>query len=456
MTKNRTDNIRPSSGLHRMPCRRGFCLSLLFELIAITMTLAIFPCTAQKGSSAKIPSVTEKEQTLLKTVRTTAETNPAAAVTKLQKHIDDASSAALPYTLGILYMRQEKPEKAVSVLRDALARTPTFNEARRSLADALLQAERYEEAASAYRTLLQKDPSNQGRYWKRLGYLFLRQNKPVAAESAYRNALTHQPEKADVREGLLQALLEQNRKEEARWLIRQELAENPQRKHLWRILGDHALNQNRTTDALVLFECARRMIPGDEELLLSSADLYMQEDLPELALKAYTEAGQNENITQDNADRFLVAAQAFLTQEHVDKARELLAALAPEKIDLTSEQTAKRWYLTARGHMQKKSKSAEIVRALKETLRHDPLHGPALLHLGRQRMEQGKLDRALDAFRRATKVNEFRAKGLIGLARVAVQRKNYESAVSHLEKSLQLDPDSHVRRYMKRIKELKQ
>ncbi len=448
--------------------RRLFINALFVNPVKATAVATIFtlclllshPVCAENASAAENaesteadkPSVSKAEHRLLEKVREKAQSDPAAAIRMIKPRIKKNSSAALPFTLGSLHLRQNAYEKAADAFRAALDRKPGFLQARRALAQSLVQEGNDQRAAAQYRKLLQQDRAHKRRYWTPLGRLYLRQNRPAAAETAFRNALALRPGHEPTRQGLLQALLRQNRQSEAQWFIRRQLSRHPQQEQLWKVLAQQQLENDDSRKALVLLECARRTNAAGTEMLLSCADLYARLNLPTAALQTYQKAAKD-NLKETGTKRLLNAAEAFIARGLPQKAAELLATIKEKGRPRTDAQNAKAAYLAGVAAAETDSPK-QAFQHFKNVLTYNALHGPALLHLGRMHIEQGRLDRATSAFRRATHVEAHRAKAYVGLARVAVARKDYNKAIERLKKSLSIESDPSVKRYLQSLKEV--
>ena len=99
-----------------------------------------------------------------------------------------------------------------------------------------------------------------------------------------------------------------------------------------------------------------------------------------------------------------------------------------------------RWHYYL-GHVLAEQGDAEdAVAAFKAALRLDPGYLPANLRLARLQLQRQQLDEAERLYRRVLAVDADEAEALTGLGRVAFGRRDYTSALSHLQAALRRAP----------------
>jgi Tfp pilus assembly protein PilF len=99
-----------------------------------------------------------------------------------------------------------------------------------------------------------------------------------------------------------------------------------------------------------------------------------------------------------------------------------------------------RWHYYL-GHVLAEQGDADgAVAAFKAALRLDPGYLPANLRLARLQLERQQLDEAERLYRRVLAADADEAEALTGLGRVAFARRDYTSALSHLQAALRRAP----------------
>jgi Flp pilus assembly protein TadD len=164
----------------------------------------------RSGKQAQEPTVTEEEADLLREIADLSVKEVDKGVALLSVKITDASSAALDFALGMLKLKQDKPEEAEKAFRGALKKFPEFSRARANLGRVLIMQDEIAEALHEFRELL-LDGETDPQTLTLIGYTFLLDGQAVPAEGAYRQAILIEPGDIDAYMGLAKSLLLQER-----------------------------------------------------------------------------------------------------------------------------------------------------------------------------------------------------------------------------------------------------
>jgi tetratricopeptide (TPR) repeat protein len=128
--------------------------------------------------------------------------------------------------LGVIRLQQGGVEEALGLFGEARDGNPAAAEAHANLANALLAARRYEEAAAGYETALAIDPDHAEAHYG-LGTALRELKRHEEAIAAYRRALTIDPDYAEAAYGLAAALQKLDRHAEALAFYQAALAVDP-------------------------------------------------------------------------------------------------------------------------------------------------------------------------------------------------------------------------------------
>ena len=438
--------------LHRRPPRIvRVILTLVFWVGAAIGAAEAEPEADAPRRSPYEPQVSAEEAELLRQAEALAETDPAQAVARLQEAAGPDAGAALWFALGALHHRRNRPEDAIDAFRRALAAMPEFRRARRNLAKLLLETENHEDAAHQLVHLLDSGAGGRIELWKLLGYARLSLEQPAAAESAYRSALALDPDDDEVRQGILRALLDQDRLAEARTLALRELEKDPARMDLWKLAANADLSQDRPLRALVRLECARRLGLGDPASLATLGDLFLDRNLPEQALEVYREAAL---LDHPPTDRLLKAAEAMITLNHLEQAGSLLEQLGASAGERSRAETTRVKRLRAR-LAAAEGRLEEAIALREQLLDNDPANPELLMRTGRLYQQKGDLETALVLFERAARVSrDVRPDAWVRQAQIAVERGRYQRAVDLLEQAQALEPRDYVAHYLQQVRRL--
>ncbi len=279
----------------------------------------------------------------------------------------------------------------------------------------------------------------------------LLQDSPVAAETAYRQALLLRPRDGEIRLGLAKTLLRQERYREGLALVDEILNRDPLNRELWSLRVSALLSDQKTDRAIQAIEQARRLNRATPEMLATLGDLWINANRPEDALDAYREAFA---VEEPSLNRMVRALEGFLMVDDPDGARDMVTramAALEEQEDAKMELRL----LGLRAELALRLDQTDEARSLlTELLNRDPLNGGALLTLSDLQARQGDIELALLTAERAARVDGFEARGLLQQAQLEVARGNYARAVPMLESAQAFDPKDAVARYLSQIRRL--
>lgn len=345
-----------------------------------------------------------------------------------------------------------KKSQAIDELSKLMQLDPERHAARLQLAHLLLQQEQFEQAAHELGCLLERGAPDKGNVLRLLGQCLRDAGQPLAAESAFRNALQYGPDAENARLGLIGCLLDQAAWASARSLLRVELGRNPLQADLWKLLVDADLEQGREPDALVALECARRLGLADREARMALADLCIQQGFYEHAVQHYTDTLADD--ASPPLARILNAVDDLAKAGRIDDAETLLTSIAAIRSDLSSDQKQGLLALEARistaaGNHEK------ALQLYEQILAQDPLDADALMGSGDLLRSAGKLTEAQARFECLARISvQHRSLALVRQAQIAVQHDEYRRATDLLESSLKLRYQPHVERYLEQVRRM--
>ncbi len=222
----------------------------------------------------------------------------------------DASSALIHSLKGGLYMNQRKLEQAEASFQKALELNPGFMRPYYALAQINLMENKADKAVEQYQTLLEKDPKKVAPHML-LGTIYDMQKKHDLSEQHYRKALEIEPEFA------------------------------PAANNLAYLLADQERNLN---EALDLAQKAKRLLPGDANVMDTLGWVYFKKGLYPSAIREFTDSVSKnpdnptiryhlglayyQNDEKEVAKEHLEAALRLNeTFDGADRARQLLAEM---------------------------------------------------------------------------------------------------------------------------------
>ncbi len=391
------------------------------------------------------PTVSSKEAVLLEAAAST--TNRLEAVAMLQTKALPQASAALDFAIANFQFQEGKLEAAAQSYSNAIAKLPTFRNARKNLGRVFLMLDRNAEAIRVYQTLVEEGLMDADTLLL-LGHGLMQQEHFVSAENAYRQVMLLAPDHADVQQGLVNCLLQQERYREARSLLKSVLRRDVHRESLWSLLANVNIALDATDDAIEALETARRLGQCSSEMLGLLGDLYLNSGQPVDAVERYEAAlaaGWGDSARLQRAiEGFILVGNASGAVRILDKLETANAnpAQALNLIKFRAELTALQ------------GQTVDAIASFRKVVSQNPLDGNAMLRLGSLLQETGDLGGAELAYERAGRLEGMASESLVRRAQLAVQRNRFSAAVELLEAAQAIDPKPHAARYLEQIRRL--
>lgn len=390
-------------------------------------------------AGASQPVISAETAESLNRFQSVAETNLASATAQLEKFSRENNNAAVIFTLGNYYLRDGKLSEAKAAFSRALEKHSDFEQARQNLGHVAFLQEQYDDAIGIFQKLISDGKAN-AEIWLMLGHSLVLTDHPVAAENAYRNALTLQLENPAAKQGLLRALIAQERYPEASKLLDELMLKNPEAGELWTLKANLALALGKDTEALTALESARRLGLTDASLKLLLGDLYFNRRLYDEALNLYLSVADAKTVP---VGHLLNAARGFVEADQPGRASELLKNLNAEKNSVLLEIEGD--IARAEGNLKQAEEKYDAV------LNDEPLNGSVLIKCGRLAEERGETEKAEILYRRAESAENSKLDALLSRARLYAGQGKYAEAIPLLESALALDDKPYIREYLKAV-----
>ncbi len=397
------------------------------------------------------PKMSAEDRALLEKVYPLMADSPDEATRQILAGQKLGSSALLDFVLGGIAYQQDQVEDAVAHFDAAVTKFPSFKRAWKMLGVSRFRLEQPGEAIRAFTRMLQLGGGDAVSFGL-LGDAYTARQDHLAAEGAYRSALLLDPDSATYRIGLVRSVLKLEKYEEAIGLLRVMIEANPDRAE-FRLLRAHALvNLQQPLRAAEDYEIVYRMDKASAESMNVLGDIYVNEDLPNLAATAYERAL---GIDADGSIiRPLRNVETLLARGATTEARELIGTIrkvSSERLD--DEQRAKLRRLEARIAIAD-GQTDEAAVVLEELVALDPLDGDALLLLGQHYQREGDPDRALICYERAAGLDDFEAPAKARLGQILAGQGKYREALPLLQRARELKPTDQLTLYIEQVERL--
>ena len=376
-----------------------------------------------------------------------------AAITLLQGRVGDAASAVLDFTLANLLVQKERVPEALAAYLRAVEKKPKFRRAWNNYGLAQIRSGDFRGAARSLARVLELGGGNAFTYGL-LGVAHGNNEDHIASESAYRMAALLDPLTVDWRMGLARSFFKQRRFADAASLCGSLIAANPDRADLWLLQANAYVGMSETKKAIENLELVDKLGKATFDSLTMLGDIYVNEELADLAAGAYLRAMQRDQ--KGVPDRALRAAKALAARGAHGECGRLLDGLEQTYVGKLGD-AAKKDVLKLRARLAVASGAGdEEAKILEQVVALDPLDGEALILLGQYHARTGKPEQAVLQYERAAGIAAHEAEAKTRHAYLLVGQGKYADALPLLKRAQQLKPRDSVQQFLDQVERLAQ
>jgi tetratricopeptide (TPR) repeat protein len=408
---------------------------------------------ASYGSASDIEpkEVSTEERDALRKILPLLSTNMAAAGVQLEKLIRPDSSAVLDFTLANIHFQQELFDKAAAGYRMAIQKFPAFRRAHKNLGLIHVREGNPAEAVRCFTRVIELGGGDSVTYGL-LGHAYAAKEDFVSAESAFRSAALLQPDSVDWKMGLARCILKQQKYGEAAALFSELIETNPERVDFWLLQANAFIGLKEPLKAAENYELLARMGKATLDSLNTLGDIYVNENSPDLAVRAYL-AALDLDPTQPSA-RPLRAAEILASRSAAAQAKQILARIKEVQGDKLDD-TARRRMLKLEARIAvAEGAGGEAAQVLEQIVSLDPLDGEALMLLGQHYGKAGQIEKAVFYYERAESIEAFEADAKVRHAQLLVSQSKLQDAVPLLRRANELKPRDSVARYLEQVERI--
>jgi tetratricopeptide (TPR) repeat protein len=375
------------------------------------------------------------------------------AVALLEKHRGEVASAVFDFTLANVYFQQERNDEASAAYRIAVEKYPRFRRAWRNLGLIHVRQGDFESAARALSRVIELGGGDAVTYGL-LGYAYTNIENNLSAESAYRMATLLDPDTTDWKMGLARSFFKQERFADAAALCGNLIAEQPDRADLWLLQANAFIGLKQPLRAAENFELVDRLGKSTADSLNMLGDIYVNEEIYELAVNAYIRA--MEMNPEDNPRRVIRAAKVLTARGALGESHRLIETVESLKGDgLEIEDRKDLLRLRARLAVAEGAGDEEA-RVLEEIVQLDPLDGEALILLGQYSNRSGDHEKAVFYYERAAGIEAYEADAKVRHAQLLVGQGKYAEALPLLRRAQTLKPRDNIQEYLEQVERVAQ
>lgn len=395
------------------------------------------------------PTVTKDErEAMLKVLEFLGKTPPETdkAMAQLEKY--RGGSAVFDFTIGNIYFQSEQFDQAATAYESATKKHGKFRRAWRNLALIRIRQENYPEALKSLRTVIELGGGD-GITFGLLGYAYSNVENHLSAESAYRMANMLEPEVKDWKMGLVSSFFRQQRYSEVVALTKQMLESEPENEVLWLLQANAYIGLNQPMQAAENYEVVDRLGKSSADSLNMLGDIYINEDLYDLAVDNYIRAMELD--TQAKPTRALRAAKVLTARGAPEETKRIVAAIdALHGKQLAEDERKEMLKLRARIAAAEEATDEEAA-ILEQIVAIDPLDGEALILLGQHSARADDKEKAIFYYERAASIPKTEADAKVRHAQLLVQSGDYAAALPLLRSAQQIRPRESVQQFLDAI-----
>ncbi len=377
------------------------------------------------------------------------------ALQQLLPQIKTESSAALDFLAANLYAEKGDIKSAKRFYAQSVEKYPNFLKAIKNLGIMMVQDGEFTAAIPHLRTAIRLKERDNVTFGL-LGLCYVNTDQYISAETAYREAILLDPTVKDWQLGLAKTLLSQQKYQEAIAVLDEILLQEPESDVVWINQANAYLGLDEPETAVANHEIIDRLGKSTAETLELMGNIYMSNNLNELALTYYQKAiakDPNRPIkTHIDTAEIMVARGAF--DEGNAMINRIRSAYANR---IAREDEIRLLRLQSQVAFGQGLGAEKFVPILEKLVENDPNDGNALMMLADYYTGLDDIDgyaRADLYYQRIVKIPDHEVKGLVSWARSYVARERYGEAIPHLERAQTLDPQPHIQRYLDGVRKI--
>ncbi len=371
----------------------------------------------------------------------------------VQKQRSGASSAVFDFTYANIRFQQDRFEDAAKAYETAVEKFPKFRRAWRNLALIYVRLGDHAGAARSFVRVIELGGGDAATYGL-LAYSYSNLEDHLAAESGYRMAAMLDPQTMDWKLGLARSFFKQRRYADAAALCDGLIQSNVDRADLWLLQANAYIGLGQPAKAAENYEIVDRMGHSTTETLDNLADIYVNEELFDLAVSTFERSMAKAPDTKPS--RALRAARVLSSRGATAETRRLVEAIESTH-GATLDEAEKKDLLKLRARLAvAEGAGEEEARVLEEIVALDPLDGEALVLLGQHYGRAGDVEKAIFYFERASSMEAFEADAKVRQAQLLVSKGRYGEALPLLRRAQTVQPRENVQQYLDQVERMAQ
>ncbi len=396
------------------------------------------------------PVLDQSDRPLYERVLPLIEKNPQQAYDMLRREVNRDSNAAFDFLLGSLAYQIDRLDDSKAWMESAVRKFPSFRRAWLTLSLVLVRQDQFKQAIPPLLKVISLGGGDAQSYGL-LAYAWLSEEKYQSALAAYQQALMFDANSKDFRRGLAHCLLMTEQHERAAALFDELIADFPEDADSWLYQANAWLALQQYPRAVGNLEIVRSLGKASSDSLYLLGDLYLREDIPQLALQAYSDAVKKSSEPQMNTS--LRALNYFVERLYLDEADSLITLIKQRGATVKSAEWQESLQLAEAVFLQKKQQHEQALALLLPLVAKNPLHGVALLRVADSYHAQENYAQTEFYLERAVLVPSQQVEALIALGRMEVARGNLKAALPYLRRAQSIQPQTNILRLIEQLEQ---
>ena len=335
------------------------------------------------------------------------------------------------YQLGLLYLRQKRPDAAAECLARAIELDPEQPLFHHHLADCHQALGHGQEAVAGFAEVVRLKPECAEAY-NNLGIAQARIGRREQAAASFDRAVALKPDFPEAHNNRANVLIESGKLDDAVGHFQRALALHPDYAEAHNNLGFALARLGRRDEAIASLRAAVRLRPGYAEALFNLATAYRDHGRLSEAIEAYQ---QTIAAKAEHVEARMQLGAVLVRLGRLDEAAAALhqcLLFRPDSADI---------YNNLGIILVQQNRLQEAVAAFRQATRVKPDFPEAVNNLGNALLRLQQIDEAIACFREAIELRDGYAQPHANLGAAMLQEGRAEEAVGHYENALRRKPD---------------
>mgnify|MGYP006272679463 CR=1 FL=1 len=375
------------------------------------------------------------------------------ALEMLRGETDETSSAVFDFTIANIHFQREQWDRAIEHYAKAVDKFPNFRRAWDNASKIFVREGNYDKAVEALTRVIELGGDNAITYGL-LGFSYSSLERPISAESAYRQAIMLDSETMDWKLGLARSFFRQQRYADAQAYCDRLIELDPDRVDFWLLQANAFIGLDQAMKAAENYEMVDALGGSTPNSLNTLADIYINAELYDRAVDAYARALAMQET--GGVDRALRAAKVLAARGSYDAVEALVGDLQRLREGKLGDGERKELLkLEARVAVARGADEKEV-EVLREIVDLDPMDGEALMLLGQYFRRDGDAEQAMFYYQRAEGIEGYEADAMVRQAQILVKRGEYRQALSLLKSAQRINYRDNVQEYLQQVERVSQ